>query len=74
MNKYIVGSLLSIIVAIIGLVLLVEQTLSTPSVGVNVGAIPPIGILYSLIFAIGVIAAIALMSLNTPTRAAPPKK
>jgi hypothetical protein len=68
MNKYIVGSILSIIIAIIGLVLLVEQTLQTPSVGVNVGEIPPAGILYALIFAIGVIATIALLSLNTPTR------
>ncbi len=68
MNKYILGAILGIVIGAIGLGLLIYQTLITTSVGVNVGAIPPIGILYALIFAAGVIVAIAMASLNSPTR------
>ena len=65
MNKYVSGALLSIVIGAIGLGLLIYQTLKTASVGVNVSNIPPIGILYAFIFAAGVIAAIALISLNS---------
>lgn len=68
MNKYVLGAILGIVIGAIGLVLLIYQTLITPSVGVNVGNIPPIGILYAFIFAAGVIVAIAMASLNSPTR------
>ena len=68
MNKYVLGTILGIVIGAIGLVLLIYQTLITPSVGVNVGSIPPIGILYAFIFAAGVIVAIAMASLNSPTR------
>ena len=65
MNKYVSGALISIVIGAIGLGLLIYQTLQTASVGVDVNVIPPIGILYALIFAAGVIAAIALISLNS---------
>ncbi len=65
MNKYILGTIISIVVGVIGLGLLIDKTLSTPSVGVDVNKIPPIGILYALIFAVGVIAAIVMLSLNS---------
>jgi ABC-type Na+ efflux pump permease subunit len=65
MNKYVSGALISIVIGAIGLGLLIYQTLSTASVGVDVNVIPPIGILYAFIFAAGVIAAIALISLNS---------
>ncbi len=68
MNKYVVGVLLGIVIGAIGLGLLIYQTLITTSVGVYVGNIPPIGILYALIFASGVIVAIAMAALNSPTR------
>ena len=68
MNKYVLGAILGIVIGAIGLVLLIYQTLITPSVGVNVSSIPAIGILYALIFAAGVIVAIAMASLNSPTR------
>ena len=68
MNKYVLGTILGIVIGAIGLILLIYQTLITPSVGVNVGNIPTIGILYAFIFAVGVIVAIAMASLNSPTR------
>ncbi len=68
MNKYVLGTIVGIIIGAIGLGLLIYQTLITPSVGVNVGSIPTIGILYAFIFAAGVIVAIAMASLNSPTR------
>jgi hypothetical protein len=68
MIKYLLGTIVGIIIGAIGLGLLIYQTLITPSVGVNVDAIPPIGILYAFIFALGVIIAIAMASLNSPTR------
>jgi len=68
MNKYVLGTVVGIIIGAIGLGLLIYQTLITTSVGVNVGAIPTIGILYAFIFALGVIIAIAMASLNSPTR------
>ncbi|OWP56140.1 MAG: hypothetical protein B2I17_07345 [Thermoplasmatales archaeon B_DKE] len=74
MNKYVVGAILGIVIGAIGLGLLIYQTLITKSVGVNVGNIPAIGILYAFIFAAGVIVAIAMASLNSPTKPAPPTK
>ena len=68
MNKYIAGMVVSIIIGLVGLALLIYQTLHTTSVGVNVGLIPPLGIFYALVFAAGVIAAIALYNLNTPSK------
>ncbi|MEM0157234.1 MAG: hypothetical protein QXN26_04115 [Thermoplasmataceae archaeon] len=65
MNKYVSGALISIVIGAIGLGLLIYQTLHTTGVGVDVNKIPPIGILYAFIFAAGVIAAIALISLNS---------
>jgi len=74
MNKYEVGAIVGIVIGAIGLGLLVYQTLITTSVGVYIGNIPAIGILYAFIFAVGVIVAIAMASLNSPTRPAPPTK
>lgn len=68
MNKYIVGIAVSVVIGLIGLALLIYQTLHTTSVGVNVGLIPPAGILYAFVFAAGVIAAIALYNLNLPSK------
>ncbi len=68
MNKYIAGMVVSVIIGLVGLSLLIYQTLHTTSVGVNVGLIPPLGIFYALVFAAGVIAAIALYNLNTPSK------
>lgn len=64
MNKYLAGEVIGAIIGIIGLVLLIYQTLRTPSVGVNVGNIPPLGILFGLMFSIGVIVAIAIGNMN----------
>ncbi len=74
MNKYIYGIVASTIVAIIGLALLIHQTMITKSVGVSVGKIPTIGILYAFIFSIGAIAAVAIANLNTNTGGAGKKK
>ena len=68
MNKYIAGAIISAIIGLIGIALLIYQTLHTTSVGVNVGLIPPLGIFYALLFAAGVIAAIALYNLNIPDK------
>lgn len=68
MNKYVAGMIVSAIIGLVGLVLLIYQTVQTKSVGVNVGLIPPVGILYAFVFAAGVIAAIALYNLNTPSK------
>ena len=68
MNKYIAGMVVSVIIGLIGLALLIYQTLHTTSVGVNVGLIPPLGIFYAFLFAAGVIAAIALYNLNLPSK------
>ena len=65
MNKYVSGALISIVIGAIGLGLLIYQTLHTGNISVNVNNTPPIGILYAFIFAAGVIAAIALISLNS---------
>lgn len=65
MNKYVIGMIVGIAIGVIGLGLLIYQTLNTSSdVTSNVSLIPPIGVLYGLIFAIGVISAIALSGLN----------
>jgi len=74
MNKYVAGAILGIVIGAIGLGLLIYQTLITKSVGVNVGNIPAIGIVYAFIFAVGVIVAIAMISLNSPSKPAPPTK
>jgi len=74
MNKYVVGAIVGIVIGAIGLGLLIYQTLITKSVGVNVGNIPSIGIVYAFIFAVGVIVAIAMVSLNSPSKPAPPTK
>ncbi|MEM0156003.1 MAG: hypothetical protein QW597_05325 [Thermoplasmataceae archaeon] len=71
MNKYVTGALIGIAIGVVGLGLLIYQTLITPPIpnyGLNVSEIPPAGILYALIFAVGVIVAIAMASLNSPTR------
>ncbi|MGC8608667.1 MAG: hypothetical protein ACP5UV_02220 [Thermoplasmata archaeon] len=65
MNKYTYGMIISLIITVIGLVLLVYQTMITKSVGVHVEYIPRIGILYAFIFSIGAIAAMAIAGLNT---------
>lgn len=70
MNKYVSGALISIVIGAIGLGLLIYQTLHTTGVGVDVNNIPPIGILYAFIFAVGVIASIALISLNSKPQTA----
>ena len=68
MNKYIAGMVVSIIIGLVGLALLIYQTLHTTSVGVNVGSIPPVGIFYAFLFSAGVIAAIAFYNLNIPDK------
>ncbi len=74
MNKYIYGVIASIIVAIVGLALLIQQTMVTKNIGVNVSEIPRIGILYAFIFSVGAIAAIAIANLNTNAGGAGKKK
>ncbi|WP_393971656.1 hypothetical protein OXIME_000228 [Oxyplasma meridianum] len=64
MNKYLAGEIIGVAIGIIGLALLIYETLITPSVGVHVGELPPIGILYGLLFAVGTISAIAIGNMN----------